>query len=115
MTKEEILPRLLKDLGKRYPIGLYEFLFKQRPDLYKQLIELENRIDLTYLDPSASIDQLKAVLREYWTFHMMAIREFKQIERLDLNLSGAREEMTEERERVRVSTREETSEERIRA
>ncbi len=59
MTKDEILTRLMDDLNKRYPVGLYEYLFKHCPDLYKQLLDLEDRIDQTYLDPNASIDQLK--------------------------------------------------------
>jgi len=100
MTKEELLNRALEDLGKRYPQGLYEYLYKYRPGLYKQLIDLEGRIDQTYLNPNASIDQLKAVLREYWKFHMTAIREFKQRGQLDLNLLKAREEMVEERIRA---------------
>lgn len=97
MTKEELLKRALEDLGKKYPVGLYEFLFKHRPDLYKRLVDLENRIDQTFLNPHAFIDQLKAVLREYWRFHMVAIKEFKQTTELDLKLREARQEMADER------------------
>jgi hypothetical protein len=100
MTKEELLNRALGDLGKRYPIGLYEYLYKHRPDLYRSLIELENSIDQIYPDSNASIDQLKAVLRDYWTFHMTAIREFKQLGQLDLDLSQVRQEMADERIRA---------------
>lgn len=84
-------------LNERYPKGLYEFIYKYRPELDKQLLDLWERIDQTYLDPNASIDQLKAVLRDYWTFHMTTIKKFKQVAKLDLNLRKAREEMTEER------------------
>ena len=100
MTKEELINRTQEDLDKRYPIGLYEYLFKYRPDLDRQLIELWDRIDQAYLNPNVSIDQFKVVLREYWTFHMAAIKEFKQVWKLDLNLSQIREEMTEERIRA---------------
>lgn len=100
MTKEELLKQALEDLGRRYPTGLYEYLFKHCPDLYKQLLGLEDRIDQSYLNPHASIDQLKAVLREYWTFHMMAIKQFKQTTELDLKLRQARQEMAEERIRA---------------
>ena len=117
MTKEELLTRALEDLGKRYSIGLYEFLFKYLPDLYKQLVDLENRVDQTYLNPLESISHLKAVLRDYWTFHIKSIKEFKQDEtrvaQLDLNLVKIRDEMTEERERI--IPREEMFEERMRA
>lgn len=98
--KERILQEVLRLLREKYPIGLYEYLHKHCPDLYKQLLELEDRIDRTYLDPNASIDQLKAVLRKYWAFHMTAIREFKQTKQLDPNLSEARQKMTEERVRA---------------
>ncbi|MGE5445493.1 MAG: hypothetical protein ACM3SR_12980 [Ignavibacteriales bacterium] len=100
MTKEELLKRALEDLGKRYPTGLYEYLYRHCPDLYKQLLDLEDKIGQTCLNPNASIDQLKAVLREYWTFHMTAIREFKQTGQLGLNLFQVRREMTEERIRA---------------
>ena len=100
MNKDELLNRTLEELGKRYPQGLYEFLFKHRLDLYRQLTELEDRIDQTYLNPNASIDQLKGALSEYWKLHMKAIREFKQVEQLDLNLIQARQEMSEERIRA---------------
>lgn len=100
MTKEELLSRALEDLGKRYPVGLYEFLFKYCPDLYQQLLKLEDRIDQAYLNPNASIYQLKAVLREYWAFHMAAIKEFKHIGQLDLDLSQIRQKMIGERIRA---------------
>src|SRR3990172_569063 len=101
MTKEEMLSRTLEDLNKRYPIGLYEYLYKHRPDLYKRLLDLEDRIDQTYLNPNASIDQLKAVLREYWKFHMTGIKEFKQVGQLEMNvLIKARKEMLDERIRA---------------
>ena len=98
--KEAILKEVLRPLGEQYTIGLYEYLYKHCPDLYKQLLELEDRIDQAYLNSDAPIDQLKAVLREYSTFHMAAIKEFKQTGKLDLNLSHVRQEMTEERVRA---------------
>lgn len=99
--KEAILTEVLRLLREKYPIGLYEYLFKHRPDLDQQRLALEDRIDQSYLNPNISIDQLKAVLREYWTFHMTAIREFKQAGQLDLNLvAKARQEMAEERVRA---------------
>lgn len=98
--KEKILKEVLRLLGEKYPRGLYEHLYKYCPDFYKHLLELEDRIDQAYLNPNASIYQLKAVLREYWAFHMTAIKEFKQIGQLDLDLSQIRQKMTEERVRA---------------
>ena len=98
--QEFILKEVLRLLGEKYPTGLYEYLYKLRPDLYRQLIDLEDRIDKAYLDPNASIDQLKAVLRNYWKFHMTAIREFRQAPKLGMNLTEAREEMSEQRVRA---------------
>ena len=96
--KELILKEVLRLLNEKYPIGLYEYLFKHRSSLYMQLIDLEERIDQAFL--YETVDDLKAVLREYWTFHMTAIKEFKQIGELSLNLSQARQEMVEERIRA---------------
>jgi hypothetical protein len=95
MEKQELLARTLDDLGKQYPVGLYEYLYKQRQDLYSQLLDLEEKIDRAFL--SGTIDDLKSGLREYWTFHIHAIREFKRQEHLTLNFSQARQEMAEER------------------
>ena len=96
--KELILKEVLRLLNEKYPIGLYEYLFKHRSSLYMQLIDLEERIDQAFL--YETVGDLKAVLREYWTFHMTAIKEFKQIGELSLNLSQARQEMVEERIRA---------------
>ena len=96
--KELILKEVLRLLNEKYPIGLYEYLFKHRSSLYMQLIDLEERIDQAFL--YETVDDLKAVLREYWTFHMTAIKEFKQIGQLGLNLQKAKQEMAEERIRA---------------
>jgi len=96
--KELILKEVLRLLNEKYPIGLYEYLFKHRSSLYMQLIDLEERIDQAFL--YETIGDLKAVLREYWTFHITAIKEFKQIGELSLNLSQTRQEMVEERVRA---------------
>ena len=98
MNKDELLTRTLDELRQRYPIGLYEFLFRHRPDLYKQLLDLEDRIDRAFL--SGTVGELKAVLRDYWRLHMQAIEEFKKINQLGLNLLKAREEMLGERVRA---------------
>ena len=96
--KELILKEVLRLLNEKYPIGLYEYLFKHRSSLYMQLIDLEERIDQAFL--YETVDDLKAVLREYWTFHMRAIKEFKQKGQLGLNLQKAKQEMAEERIRA---------------
>ena len=115
--KQHILNEVLRLLSEKYPIGLYEYLYKHRPELYKQLLDIEGRFDQTYLNPLESISHLKAVLRDYWTFHIKSIKEFKQDEtrvaQLDLNLVKIRDEMTGERERI--IPKEEMSEERMRA
>jgi hypothetical protein len=100
MTKEQLLTRTLEDLRNQYPLGLYEYLFKLRQDLFHQLISLEHKIDQLHLDTNASIDQLKAVLRDYRTFHMKAVKEFRHTGQLGLNLSQIRQEMVEERVRA---------------
>ncbi len=96
--KEAIIKEVLRLLGEKYPVGLYEYLFKHRPELYKKLQHLEDRIDQAFL--SATIQGLKAILRDYWTLHIMAIKEFKEIDQLDFNLPVARKELQENRIRA---------------
>ena len=97
--KEAILKEVLRLLGERYPCGLYEFIYKYKPELYNKLTCLENEIDRGYLDDSVTIEGFKAILREYWKFHMEAIQEFNQAG-LILNLAKAKQEMAEERIRA---------------
>jgi hypothetical protein len=94
--KESILKEVLRLLGEKYPIGLYEYLFKNQREGYKELLRLEDRIDMAYL--IGTVEELKAVLREYWRFHIKVIKEFEKADKF--NLSAARVEMTEERIRA---------------
>lgn len=94
--KESIIKEVLRLLGEKYPIGLYEYLFKHHREGYKELLRLEDRIDTAYL--KGTVEELKAVLREYWRFHMQVIKEFEKADKF--NLSAARVEMTEERIRA---------------
>ena len=56
-----------------------------------QLIDLEDSIDKVFL--SGSEMELRLVLREYWTFHIKAIRAFQRNKHLELNLKEVREEI----------------------
>jgi len=85
----------LYELGKRYPSGLYEFLFKYRSDFYQQLLGIEGKIDKAIL--SGTVDELKLVLREYWTLHMRAIHIFKNNEIKDFNREEVRREILDGR------------------
>lgn len=98
--KDAILKEVLKLLGEKYQPGLYEYLFKLNPNLYRRLTELEDRIDRAFLTDSVSLEGFKAILRDYWKLHMTAIKELKQTEQLDLDLSRVRQKMTEERVRA---------------
>lgn len=94
--KESIIKEVLRLLGEKYPIGLYEYLFKHHREEYNELLRLEDRIDTAYL--KGTVEELKAVLREYWRFHMQVIKEFEKADKF--NLSTARVEMTEQRIRA---------------
>ncbi len=101
MTKEELLNHTLEDLGRVYPNGLYEYLFKYQKNLFTQLMTIEKRIDQIYLNPDTTTNELKLVLREYWNLHVKAIKEFKQVKNISLmNLAKIREELIQERIRA---------------
>ena len=92
--KEKIIDETLRLLAERYPIGLYEFLFKYEPEMYKELRDLEDDISRVY--DHKSIDDLKAVMRKYWILHMGAIREFENQKNLDLEVSEVKEQIQHE-------------------
>lgn len=98
--KAAILQEVLRLLEEKYRPGLYEYLFKYREDAYKRLLALEDGIDRAYLTPGIDEEGFKAILREYWKLHIIAIKEFKQVDQLDLNIPQARQEMTAERVRA---------------
>lgn len=95
MDKEELLKRTLEDLGKQYPIGLYEFLYECHREAYNEILQVEDRIDQTFL--TGTVEGLKAVLRDYWKIHMQAIKEFQSRGQLTFNLQVAKKEMEEKR------------------
>ena len=95
MDKDHVLKETFRLLNERYPIGLYEYLYKFQPDLYKELQDIEKDIDKAYL--TATIKELKASLRGYWTFHIEVIELFKNSDKHSLDISRVREEISEDR------------------
>jgi len=93
--KEHILHEVFELLNERYPMGLYEYVYKYRPEVFRIKDSLEYRIDEVFL--TGSVNELEAVLREYWTLHVEMIREFDSIEHSQLELSLARKEYVEQR------------------
>jgi len=77
LTKEKLLQRALEEIDKIYVSGLYEYFLSSREDLYKQLMDLEDQVDKTYLDSTVTVEELRATLREYWTFYKEAVRTYK--------------------------------------
>lgn len=75
--KESILDEVLNLLSEKYPHGLYDWLYKCRPDVYKGISDLEDRINSNFLC-SGSVEELKTILRAYWVIHIRAIRDFKK-------------------------------------
>ncbi len=92
--KDSILKEILNLLAERYPIGLYEYLFKYQPDMYKKLRELEDEVDNAFL--YKTVGDLKRILREYWTLHMTCIKEFDNQDELDLEVSEVKQQIEEE-------------------
>src|ERR1700757_2478813 len=98
MEKENLLKRTLEDLARIYPTGLYEYLFKYNMDTYSQLLYIESRIDQAFL--SGTTAELKAILREYWKIHILAIKEFEKIDHSSLDIPKVRKDMEDERIRT---------------
>jgi len=92
--KEVILVEILNLLAERYPIGLYEYLYKYQLESYKRIRELEDEVDNAFL--YKTVGDLKKVLREYWVIHMTCIKEFENQEDLDLEVSEVKQQIEQE-------------------
>jgi len=92
--KENRIDGTLKLLAERYPIGLYEYLFKYQPDLYRRIRDLEDEVDNAFL--YRTTEDLKQILREYWVLHMEAIGEFENQDDLDLKINEVKEQIQQE-------------------
>jgi hypothetical protein len=73
-VKERLLHVAFNRLAEIYPCGLYEWLDKQGGE---EISQLEERINQNFRN-EGSADDLKSLLREYWTCHIQAIREFER-------------------------------------
>jgi len=49
-SKDQLTSEILELLDERYPAGLYEFMYKQRPKLYKELLMAEEQIDQVFIN-----------------------------------------------------------------
>jgi len=58
--KENIIDETLRLLAQKYPIGLYEYLFKYEPEMYKKLRFLEDKISKNY--KNKSVEEIKVIL-----------------------------------------------------
>jgi len=88
--KNFTLEELLRLLAERYPIGLYEYLSKYEPEMFRKMRDLEDDFDNAFLYKAT--DDLKKILREYWTLHMDAIRKFKNQDKLDSSVNEVKEQ-----------------------
>ena len=93
-NKDELFDKIFADLRKIYKAGMYEFMHEYEPNMYKKLRELEEEADNAFL--YKSIEDLKEVLRRYWTLHMEAIKGFNNQDNLDLKVSEVKEQIQQE-------------------
>ena len=75
--KESILDEVISLLSDKYPPGLYDWLYKYRPAVYKSISDLEDRVNSNFVH-GGSIEELKTILRVYWVNHIQATRDFKK-------------------------------------
>ena len=80
--KEKLLHILFNRLSERYPVGLIEWMDKYRPEASKEISELEDRANENFKS-NGSIQELKGILRDYWSIYMKTIRDFKEFKRND--------------------------------
>jgi hypothetical protein len=96
--KDRILKEILRLLGEKYPVGLYEYLYEHNRGTYEAIIRVEDKVDQAFL--FGTVEELKAVLRDYWKLHMEGIKQFKQAGGICFNQTLARKKLEEERVRA---------------
>jgi len=99
--KERLLHVAFEGLSNEYPPGLYDWLYAHDRGTYDEINQLEDEVNENFLK-GGSVDDLKAILREYWRLHMVAIRSFKGRGQSDTSLSETRVERIQELESSHV-------------
>jgi len=95
--KEDILNKVLDALEVKYPSGLYDWLYIRDRGAYDEINRLEDAINENFRS-GGSVDEFKAVLRQFWTVHMRAILAFKRFGGPGAQLTEARDERIRELE-----------------
>ena len=94
--KEYLLKTAFNLLEERYPSGLYEWLYIHDRATNDEINRLEDRVNANFLN-GGSINDLKAILREYWIVHMKAIRAYEAAGKV-LDLDSIRQQRMDELE-----------------
>jgi len=91
MTKEkdQLLDITLSRLDEKYPYGLYEYLYMNDIRSYSKIFKLDDSINMNF-NKNGTIQDLKAILREYWIEHIKAIKEFKKADQTNISLDEVR-------------------------
>ena len=87
--KDKLLDITLSRLDEKYPSYLYEYLYMNDIRSYSKIFKLEDSINMNF-NKNGTIQDLKAILREYWIEHMIAIREFKKADQTNISLDEVR-------------------------
>ena len=98
MKNIDLARKALDELRKFYPLGLYEWLYKNNKSQYDKIVQVEN--DLHKIISTGTEKQTKELLTVYWTLHRKAIDEFINSEEsveLELNYAEVRKVMLEAR------------------
>jgi hypothetical protein len=72
-----ILKEVIRLLSEKYINGLYDFLYKSRFNVYRELLEIEEKINRSFVSDTVSLKEFKSLLRDYWVVHIKAIKELK--------------------------------------
>jgi len=92
--KDFILSELLRLLGERYEIGLYEFLYFRYHDVYMKIREIEDEITDGF--DTLSIKELKDILAIYWRLHIASIRKYKSEKQLNFDVNEIKKQINSE-------------------
>jgi len=83
--KEEAVESLMSKINKGYPIGLFDWLIDNEPDVYNENIDIENKIEESSMN-EFNIQKFDNIINELREWYKKAIRLYNSQNKIEKTL-----------------------------